>query len=130
MLEKERNNLSKIILDSSIKVHKQLGPGLLESVYEVRLYKELTNINIACQRQVYLPIVYKNEKLDADFKIDILVENEIIVELKAVEQMLPVHHAQILTYLKLYNKRLGLLINFNTPKLIAGFKRIINGYEK
>jgi GxxExxY protein len=130
MLEKERNNLSKIILDSSIEVHKQLGPGLLESVYEVRLYKELTNINIACQRQVYLPSVYKNEKLDADFKIDILVENEIIVELKAVEQMLPVHHAQILTYLKLYNNRLGLLINFNTPKLIAGFKRIINGYEK
>jgi GxxExxY protein len=77
-----------------------------------------------------LPIVYKKEKLDADFRIDILVENEIIVELKAVEQMLPVHQAQILTYLKLYNKRLGLLINFNTPKLIDGFKRIINGYEK
>jgi GxxExxY protein len=96
----------------------------------VCLYKELTNRNIACQRQVYLPIVYKKEKLDADFRIDILVENEIIVELKAVEQMLPVHQAQILTYLKLYNKRLGLLINFNTPKLIDGFKRIINGYEK
>ena len=113
MLEKERNNLSKIILDASIEVHKQLGPGLLESVYEICLCKELMNKGISYQRQVSLPIVYKNEKLDAEFRMDIVVENEIIIEQKAVEEILPVHHAQLLTYLKLYNKRFGLLINFN-----------------
>ena len=130
MLEKERNNLSKIILDASIEVHKQLGLGLLESVYEICLCKELMNKEISYQHQVSLPIVYKNEKLDAKFRMDIVVENEIIIELKAVEEILPVHHAQLLTHLKLYNKRLRLLINFNTPRLIDGFKRIINGYEK
>ena len=76
-----------------------------------------------------MPVIYKNEKLDVDFRLDILVEKEIIIELKAVETILPVHHAQILTYLKLHNKRLGLLINFNAPKPVDGFKRIINGYE-
>lgn len=131
MLEKERNNLSKIILDASIEVHKQLGPGLLESVYKICLCKELMNKGISYQRQVSLPIVYKNEKLDAEFRMDIVVENEIIIELKAIEEILAVHHAQLLTYLKLYNKRLGLLINFiNTLRLIDGFKRLINGYEK
>ena len=130
MLEKERNNLSKVILDSAIEVHKELGPGLLESVYEICLCKELLNKGIPYQRQVSLPIMYKNEKLDAEFRMDIVVEDEIIIELKAVEEMLPVHHAQLLTYLKLYNKRLGLLINFNTPRLVDGFKRLINGYEK
>ncbi|MCE2787622.1 MAG: GxxExxY protein [Sphingobacteriales bacterium] len=129
MCEKERNNLSKIILDTLIEVHKQLGPGLLEIVYEICLCKELYNRNIQYERQVYLPVIYKNEKLDVDFRLDILVEKEIIIELKAVETILPVHHAQILTYLKLHNKRLGLLINFNAPKPVDGFKRIINGYE-
>ncbi len=129
MFEKERNNLSKIILDASIEVHKKLGPGLLESVYEICLCKELSNRNIQYERQVYLPVIYKNEKLDVDFRLDILVEKEIIIELKPVETILPVNHAQILTYLKLHNKRLGLLINFNAPKLVDGFKRIINGYE-
>jgi GxxExxY protein len=129
MFEKERNNLSKIILDALIEVHKQLGPGLLESVYEICLCKELSNRNIQYERQVYLPVIYKNDKLDVDFRLDILVEKEIIIELKAVETILPVLHAQILTYLKLHNKRLGLLINFNAPKPVDGFKRIINGYE-
>lgn len=130
MEEKDRNILSGKILDASIEVHRNLGPGLLESVYEICLCKELKNRNVNFQRQVSIPIVYKEEKLDADFKIDILVDNEIIVELKSVEVLLPVHEAQILTYLKLYDKRLGLLINFNTPKLINGFKRFLNGYEK
>jgi GxxExxY protein len=130
MLEKERNNLSKIILDSAIEVHKQLGPGLLENVYEICLCKELLTKGISYQRQVALPIVYKNEQLNAEFRMDIVVENEIIIELKAVEKLLPVHQAQLLTYLKLYDKRLGLLINFNTPRLVDGFKRMINGYEK
>jgi len=98
------NKLSKIILDSSIEVHRNLGPGLLESVYEVCLCKELNLRNINLRRQVALPVEYKNEKLDADFRIDILIESEIIIELKAVEFLLPVHEAQLLTYLKLADK--------------------------
>ncbi|MCK5371469.1 MAG: GxxExxY protein, partial [Cyclobacteriaceae bacterium] len=120
------NKLSKIILDSSIEVHRNLGPGLLESVYEVCLCKELNLRDINLQRQVSLPVEYKNEKLDADFRIDVLVENEIIIELKAVEFLLPVHEAQLLTYLKLADKKLGFLINFNVPKLVEGFKRRVN----
>jgi GxxExxY protein len=122
------NKLSKIILDSSIEVHRNLGPGLLESVYEVCLCKELKLRDINLQRQVSLPVEYKNEKLDADFRIDVLVENEIIIELKAVEFLLPVHEAQLLTYLKLADKRLGFLINFNVPKLVDGFKRRVNNF--
>ena len=122
------NKLSKIILDSSIEVPRNLGPGLLESVYEVCLCKELNLRNINLQRQVSLPVEYKNEKLDADFRIDVLVENEIIIELKAVEVLLPVHEAQLLTYLKLADKRLGFLINFNVPKLVDGFKRRVNNF--
>jgi GxxExxY protein len=130
MTEQERNQLSGKILDACLQVHKELGPGLLESVYEICLCKELSMRNLEYKRQVYVPVVYKNEQLEADFRLDIIVENEIIIELKAVEVLLPVHTAQVITYLKLYNKRLGLLINFNTNKLIDGFKRIIHGYEK
>jgi len=122
------NNLSGIILDCSIEVHKNLGPGLLESVYEVCLCKELSLRGIKFQRQLLLPVNYKGEKLDADYRIDILVEDVIIVELKSVEQMNPVYEAQLLTYLKLADKKLGLLINFNVPRLIDGFKRMLNGY--
>jgi GxxExxY protein len=109
-------------------VHRNLGPGLLESVYEVCLCKELNLRDINLQRQISLPVEYKNEKLDADFRIDVLVENEIIIELKAVEFLLPVHEAQLLTYLKLADRRLGFLINFNVPKLVDGFKRRVNNF--
>lgn len=122
------NKLSGIILDCSIEVHRNLGPGLLESVYEVCLCKELSLRGIKLQRQVLLPVNYKGEKLDADYRIDILVEDEIIIELKSVEQMNPIFEAQLLTYLKLADKKLGLLINFNVPRLIDGFKRLLNGY--
>jgi GxxExxY protein len=125
--KEEINKLSGIILDSAIDVHRNLGPGLLESVYEVCLCKKLNSRGIKYLRQVSLPVIYKGEELEADFKIDILVENEIIVELKAVETIISVFEAQLLTYLKLANKKLGLLINFNVPKLIEGFKRMING---
>ncbi len=128
MNKEEINKLSGIILDSAIEVHKILGPGLLESVYEICLCKELDLRKIEFKRQVLLPIEYKGEKLDADYRIDILVENEIIIELKSVEILHPVFEAQLLTYLKLADKKLGLLINFNVPRLIDGFKRMINGY--
>ncbi|MFM2048094.1 MAG: hypothetical protein RI955_642, partial [Bacteroidota bacterium] len=118
------------ILDASIEVHRQLGPGLLETVYEICLLKELENRSLKCKRQVELPIIYKCEKLDFSFRIDILVEDEIIIELKAVESLLPVHEAQLITYLKLMDKRLGLLINFNVSKLVNGFKRKLNGYDE
>jgi len=128
MNKEQVNKISGIILDCAIEVHKQLCPGLLESVYEVCLYKELRFRNLFVERQVPVPVIYKGENLDAEFRVDLLVEKEIIIELKAVEIMLPVHEAQLLTYLKLADKRLGLLINFNVPRLIDGFKRMINGY--
>ncbi len=122
------NKLSGEILNSAIEVHRNLGPGLLESVYETCLCKELDWREIKVQRQVHLPIKYKKELLDAGYRIDILVENEIIIEIKSCDSLLPVHDAQLLTYLKLANKKLGLLINFNVPKLIDGFRRKLNGY--
>lgn len=122
------DELSKIILESSINVHKELGPGLLESVYEICLYKELTNQGLNVQRQLTLPVVYKGETMELYFKIDLIVDNEIIIELKAVDILLPVHEAQIITYLKLADKRLGFLINFNVPKLVDGFKRKVNNF--
>lgn len=117
------NRISSLILDSSINVHKELGPGLLESVYEICLYKELRTRNLFVERQVVLPVVFRGETLDADFRIDLLVEHEIILELKAVEVLLPVHDAQLLTYMKLAEKKLGFLINFNVSKLVDGFRR-------
>lgn len=122
------NKLGSIILDSSIEVHKQLGPGLLESVYELSLFKELSLRNLNVKKQVAIPVLYKGEDLNVEFKIDLLIENEIIIELKAVEIILPVHKAQLLTYLRLSEKKLGYLINFNVPKLIDGFNRIVNNF--
>ncbi len=124
----ELNKISKQILDAAIEVHKQLGPGLLESVYEYCLCKELELRKIKYKKQVKIPIFYKNEPVGSDYIIDILVEDELILELKAVEKVLPIHKAQLLSYLRLTNKRLGILINFNVPILVEGWKRVINGY--
>ncbi|MFN4812453.1 MAG: GxxExxY protein [Bacteroidota bacterium] len=127
-MEKERREfITGQILDASIEVHRHLGPGLLESTYEICLMKEFQLRGIAAKRQVKLPIKYKEYELDQDYRIDILVEDEFILELKSVEFVLPIHQAQIITYLKLANKRIGFLINFNEVKLINGFKRIIQG---
>jgi len=122
------NELSKIILDSCIAVHKEMGPGLLETVYELFLLKELEMRGIHAKNQVILPLAYKGIELSKDFKIDILVEDEIIVELKAVEFVLPVHKAQIISYLKLSDKRLGFLVNFNVVLLKDGFERFVNKF--
>jgi GxxExxY protein len=128
-MNKERyNQLSGEILDAAITVHKEMGPGLLESVYELCMFKELQLRNIFVEHQVPVPLFYKGEDLNKDYRIDILVENEIIIELKAVDFVLPVHEAQIISYLKLTDKRLGLLINFNVPLLKEGFKRFVNNF--
>lgn len=128
MGKQQYNQLSKQILDASIFVHKEMGPGLLESVYEICLAKELHIRGIKTQRQVFLPLYYRGEVLNKDFRIDLLVEDDIIIEIKASEILLPVHHAQIISYLKLADKRLGFLINFNVPLLKNGFKRFVNNF--
>ena len=109
-------------------MHKELGPGLLESVYEYCLIEELKSRNLTINSQMRLPIVYKGEKLNKEFIIDVLVEDLIIIELKAVEILLPVHEVQLLTYMKLADKKLGYLINFNVSLIKDGIKRKINGY--
>ena len=128
-MNKERfNQLSKEILDAAITVHREMGPGLLESVYEHCLMKELEIRGILAENQVRVPLVYKGFDLKKDYRIDILVEQEIIIELKAVEIVLPVHEAQIISHLKLTDKRLGFLINFNVPLLKNGFRRFVNKF--
>lgn len=121
----ETDRIAKEVVDSAFKVHSTLGPGLLESVYEICLAHELSKRRLKFQAQGAFPIVYGDVRLDAGLRIDLLVEDQLIVEIKAVETMLPVFEAQLLTYLKLTNKRLGLLINFNVPKIKDGIKRII-----
>ena len=120
------NEITEKIIGCAIKVHRTLGPGLLESTYEVCLVHELSKLGMKAIAQVTLPVVYDGIKLDAGYRIDILVENEVIVELKTVERILPVHEAQLLSYLKLSNKKLGLLINFNVARLTDGVRRLVN----
>ena len=113
------------IVDAAFKVHSTLGPGLLESVYETCLVHELEKRDLNVRKQLTLPVIYDELKLDAGLRLDLLVEGRVIVELKAVERLLPVFEAQVLTYLKLAGKRLGILINFNVPRIKDGIKRFI-----
>jgi GxxExxY protein len=122
------NVISKQILEASITVHKEMGPGLLESVYQQCLVKELSLRKIKTEVLVTVPLQYKGYTLNKDYVIDVLVENEIRLELKAVEIILPVHEAQLISYLKLANKKLGFLINFNVRLLKDGFKRFVNNF--
>jgi GxxExxY protein len=117
--------LATAVMDAAFEVHRNLGPGLLESVCESCVAYELTKRQIPLAAQLCLPVVYDNLRLDAGLRIDLLVDDLIIVELKAVEKLIPLHEAQLLTYLKLTDKRLGLLINFNSVLLKDGFKRIV-----
>lgn len=128
MTTEQLNVLSKIILNASVAVHREMGPGLLEAVYHHCLVRELMLQNLQVATLVPIPLQYKGYPLNKDYVIDILVEDEIILELKAVEILLPVHEAQIISYLKLANKRLGFLINFNVPLLKTGFKRFVNNF--
>lgn len=121
------NSITKGIIKCDIEVHKELGPGLMESVYEVCLKKILIDEGLFVKSQVILPVVFKGTQLDKEFFLDLLVEDEIILELKSVEAILPVHEAQLVTSLKLSGKKLGLLINFNVTFLKEGIRRRING---
>ncbi len=113
------------IVDAAFKVHSSLGPGLLESVYETCLVYELEHRGLRVQRQIKLPVVYGDLRLESGLRLDLLVEDSVVVELKAVEKMLPVFDAQLLTYLKLSGNRLGFLINFNVPRIKEGIRRFI-----
>ncbi len=123
----DHNQISSEIIASAIEVHKQMGPGMLESVYEACLIFELKSRGLNVQAQVKQPLVYKGSNLNKHFFLDLLVEDRVVVELKSVQEILLVHEVQLVTYLKLTNKRLGLLINFNEPVLKQGIRRKING---
>ena len=128
-MEKQRiEYYASQIVDSGYRVHKELGPGLLESVYLFCLIEELTRRGIKAEQEVFLPLYYRGNKLNKDFRLDILVENEVIIEIKAVEILLPVHIAQIISYLKLSDKKLGFLINFKVPVFKEGIHRYVNKY--
>jgi len=129
MTTEKFNELSGKILKAAINVHQEMGPGLLETVYEYCLCKELGIMGIEATNQCMLPLYYKGENLHKDFRIDILVENEILIEIKAVEKILPVHEAQVISYLKMADLRLGFLINFNVPLLKQGFRRFVNNFN-
>ncbi len=124
-LSKTEETSAALIVDSAIKVHRTLGPGLLESVYEACLAHELKQRGLAVKTQVPVPIRYENVFLDAGFRLDMLLDDMAVIELKAVEKLLPVHDAQLLTYLKLSGRRLGFLLNFNVPVMKTGISRFV-----
>ena len=124
----EYERIAKQIVNAAFVVHSELGPGLLESVYEICLVEELKSRDLSVESQVKIPVVFKGKTLEKEFIVDLLVEDSIIIEIKAVESLLPVHGVQLLTYLKLADKKLGFLINFNVSLIKAGIHRKINGY--
>ena len=120
------NEISKILVDCCFKVHTELGPGLLESVYEQVLSYEIIKRGLNVERQKGIPVIYDNIKMELGFRADIIVENKVIIELKSIEAVAPVHTKQVLTYLKLTGLKLGLLVNFNEALIKNGIKRIVN----
>ena len=120
------NEISKVVIGRAIEVHKALGPGLLESAYQTCLYHELIEAGFYVEKEKPMPIIYKDVHLDHGYRIDLLVENKVVIEIKTVDTLLDVHTAQILTYLKLGNYKLGLLINFNVSMLVNGIRRYVN----
>ena len=121
------NEISKIIFDSGLKIHKNLGPGLLESAYEECLFYEISKAGLFVEKQKPMPLIYEEVKLDIGYRMDLLVEKSVVIEVKSCEALNDVHLAQVLTYLKLSGCRLGLLINFNTNLFKNGYRRILNG---
>jgi GxxExxY protein len=119
-------DITDSIISAAMKVHTTLGPGLLENVYETCLVHELKKQDIEVKHQVVLPVIYDNIQMDLGYRLDLLVEDKVIIELKSVEKLLPIHEAQLLSYLKLGKKKVGLLINFNVVQLKTGIKRLVN----
>ncbi|HPV43695.1 MAG TPA: GxxExxY protein [Spirochaetota bacterium] len=122
------NEITEIIVDKCIKIHTRLGPGLLESVYEEVLFYELINSKLECERQVNIPIIYDDIIFNLGYRLDIIVDDKVIIELKSTEHVLPVHKKQLLTYLKVTGKKVGLLINFNEDLIKNGIIRIVNNF--
>ncbi|SFI30453.1 GxxExxY protein [Halpernia frigidisoli] len=121
------NEISKIVFELGLKIHKTLGPGLLENAYEECLFYEISKAGLFVQRQKPLPLVYEDIRLEVGYRVDLIVENKFIIEVKSAENLHPIHLAQLLTYLKLSNCKLGYLMNFNTFLFKNGVKRVING---
>jgi len=124
------NEIASQIVDAAFKIHQVLGPGLLESTYQAIMIYELQKRGLCIEAERQLPVVYEGVKIDIGFRVDLIVEDKVIVELKSVEQVAPVHKKQLLTYLRLADKRLGLLINFGAPLIKNGITRIVNGLEE
>jgi len=122
------NEITEIIVDKCIKIHTRLGPGLLESVYEEVLFYELINSKLECERQVNIPIIYDDIIFNLGYRLDIIVDDKVIIELKSIEHVLPVHKKQLLTYLKVTGKKVGLLIIFNEDLIKNGIIRIVNNF--
>ncbi|HLF06492.1 MAG TPA: GxxExxY protein [Thermoplasmata archaeon] len=125
----DTDGLTRKVIGAAIKVHRSLGPGLLESVYEECLCVELGRQTIPFVRQKFIPIVYEGILIAADLRFDLLIADQVVVELKCVERLAPIHKAQLLTYLRLMRRRVGLLINFHVPVLKDGITRMVNGYS-
>lgn len=124
----ELDQITDKIIKAAMKVHTTLGPGLLESAYSACLYYELQKAGLKVEKEKPLPIIYDETKLDCGYRLDLFVEDQVIIELKSVDSFHDIHLAQTLTYLKLANKRVGLMINFNVERLKYGIKRVVNGY--
>jgi len=120
------NDISRVIFDCALKVHKSLGPGLLESAYEECLFYELKKSGLKVVKQKALPLIYEEVKLDIGYRVDILIENKVVIEIKSVDALNDIHLAQVLTYLKLSNCKLGMLINFNVTLIKNGIRRVVN----
>ena len=122
----EQGQVTEKIIGAAMKVHSALGPGLLESAYQACLFRELEKKGLAVESEVLLPVMYDGETIDVGYRMDLLVEEQVVVELKSVDKILPIHEAQLITYLKLSNKKVGLLINFNVLHLRDGITRRVN----
>lgn len=124
---KTENELSQIILDTAFELHNQIGPGLLESVYQEGMYHKLLEKGIYVEKEKGISVYIDNKKIDKGFRLDLLVENKVVVEIKSIETIAPIHQAQVITYLKLGGYKLGLLLNFNTKFFKNGIRRLVNG---
>ncbi|MEI7958586.1 MAG: GxxExxY protein [Verrucomicrobiota bacterium] len=129
MNHSSENQIAQIVVDAAFHIHKELGPGLLESVYEVVLARDLEKRGLTVVRQKPVPIIYDGVKFDEGFRADIVVQDKVLIELKSIEEIAQVHKKQLLTYLRLMDKRLGLLINFGTSMIKNGIFRVVNGLE-